>query len=58
MSTDKKELREVKDFFQVLDSLGGHITGEYCEDLRRAKKLGVTFTQELYDEAYQMNEQP
>ena len=54
----KKELREVKDFFNVLDSLGGKITGDYQKDLKRANKLGVTFSNELYEDAYQMNEQP
>jgi hypothetical protein len=54
----KKELREVKDFFNVLDSLGGKITGDYQKDLKRANKLGVTFSNALYEDAYQMNEQP
>lgn len=44
--------------FEVLDALQGSISGEYEQDLKRLQKAGKTCTRELYDEAYQMSEQP
>lgn len=52
------QLDELGDYFEVLDALGGDITGEYEEDLKRLHKGKKTCSRELYDEAYQMSEQP
>lgn len=58
MENDKPSIREAKDALQVLDSLGGDITGNYAQDLKRANKLNITFSEKLYMEAYQISEQP
>jgi hypothetical protein len=46
------------DPFEVLDALGGSISGEYKEDLKLLEKRGKTCTEIVYNEAYQMSEQP
>lgn len=58
MKKNKPIIKEAKDALQVLDSLGGEITGNYEQDLKRANKLNVTFSEKLYMEAYQISEQP
>lgn len=55
---DNIGFREAETAFGVLNSLGGEITGNYMEDLKRANKLNVFFSEKLYNEAYQINEQP
>lgn len=53
------KLRVITDPFAVLDCLGGYITGDYQEDLKRAtEQRGATFEYGVYCEAYQMDQQP
>ena len=52
----KHEKKILKTYFEVLDALGGDITGNYLDDLKRVPH--VEFSRELYDYAYQMSEQP
>jgi hypothetical protein len=54
----KKELRNLETPFQVLDALAGNITGDYTKDLKRLHKVGAICSAALYQEAYQLNEQP
>ena len=51
-------MKQLTTAFAVLDALRGYITGEYEDDLKRLALSGCTCTQELYDEAYQMDQQP
>ncbi len=48
--------RELNDEFSVLDALGGDITGEYKKDCLRTPH--VYYSEELYERAYQISEQP
>jgi hypothetical protein len=50
-------LRTTTEPFDILDSLGGHITGDYEKDLKRANKLDVTFNERDYQLAYQLDNQ-
>lgn len=43
------------DVYSVLDSLGGNITGDYREDLKRVHH--VVFSQELYERAYKLSQE-
>ena len=54
MATHEKVI--LKNWFEVLDALGGDITGDYKADLQRVPH--VDFSEDLYDQAYQMSEQP
>lgn len=51
-------MNKAKNFFEVLDMLRGSITGDFKKDLAKANKDGNTFSKELYDDAFQINEQP
>jgi hypothetical protein len=53
-----KVLIELKDAFAVLDALRGSLTGEYDRDLIRLHKTGRTCSEQVYNEAYQMDQQP
>jgi len=44
------------DAFSVLDALGGDISGEYENDCERTPH--VYYSRELYEQAYQISEQP
>ena len=48
--------RELNDEFSVLDALGGDITGEYKKDRERTPH--VYYSEDLYNRAYQLSEQP
>lgn len=43
---------------EILDSLGGHITGNYEKDSKRALKLKRVFAEKDYLRAYQLDAQP
>ena len=49
---------KLQDPFKVLDALRGHITGEYVEDLKRLHENNQTCTEEVYNQAYQIDQQP
>jgi hypothetical protein len=51
-------MKECKNEFEVRDCLGGYLTGNYEKDHKRAEKHGTTFSEELYEEAYQNDQQP
>lgn len=55
----KEEFKVIKDAFSILDSLGGNISGDYKKDkLKVEKNYNKTFSEEDYQQAYQINEQP
>jgi len=55
----KEELKQITSEFDVRDALGGDMSGDYKKDLARVEKNSKkTFTKELYEEAYQNQEQP
>lgn len=54
----EKKVTIITNPFAVLDALGGDITGEYQDDLKRLEKRGKTCSVQVYNEAYQMSEQP
>jgi hypothetical protein len=51
-------MKILTDPFDVLDALGGNITGDYQVDLKRLNTNGRTCSESVYDDAYQMFEQP
>lgn len=53
----KKELKQTGDYFDVLDVLGGDITGDYQSQLVTMNKMGITCSESVYYEAYQCSEQ-
>ena len=46
----------LRDVFSVLDVLGGDISGDYKKDRKRTPQ--VEYSEELYNLAYQLSEQP
>jgi len=54
-----EELIECKSEFEVRDCLGDYLSGDYKKDLKRAVKgRKKTFSEALYEEAYQNDQQP
>lgn len=64
LGTYEKELAKTKplillrESFEVLDALRGSISGNYTKDLARLQANGRTCGERLYNEAYQMDQQP
>lgn len=52
------DLLQLLDCFSILDALGGDISGEYKEDLKRLHARGRTCSEALYHNAYQLHSQP
>lgn len=53
----RQERQELKDPFEVLDALRGSISGEYEHDLICLNVGGKTCSREVYQQAYQMDQQ-
>jgi hypothetical protein len=51
-------MKELKHWFDVLDALGGDISGSYEHDKERLEKSGRTCSEQVYNEAYQLSQQP
>jgi len=51
-------MRELTDYFSIIDCLGGYFSGDYYKDLARANKNGFTFSREDYFFAYQISVHP
>ena len=49
---------ELTDPYSVIDALRGNITGDYEKDLKRLVKNKRRCSEELYQQAYQMDQQP
>jgi len=58
MDVEKMKLRELTKPFDVLDALGGDISGDYKKDIKKMNKRGFTCTKQVYMEAYKMSEMP
>jgi hypothetical protein len=54
----EQELRLLKLPLDVLDALRGSISGDYQKDVKKLRSQGCTCTQKVYDEAYQIDQQP
>lgn len=52
------QLKQLTTEFEVRDALGGEITGDYHWDIKILNDAGYDCTWDLYQEAYQMTEQP
>jgi hypothetical protein len=52
------EVPLIKTPFEVIDALGGDLSGDYKHDLLRLMKSNRVCSQKVYDEAYQMDQQP
>ena len=51
-------MKLITDWFEILDCLGGEITGDYEADSIRAAKFDLSFSQISYDLAYSISENP
>lgn len=52
------KLEHLLDAFAILDALRGSISGDYQKDIKWLNENGKTCTEELYHQAYQMDQQP
>ena len=50
--------KEIVDWYEVLDVLGGYITGDYQADLKRLNERGWTCSEFIYQQAEQNLSQP
>lgn len=51
-------LKKITEPLEVLNALGGDISGDYSKDIIRLEAVKCTCEQRIYDGAYQLNEQP
>lgn len=56
-SLNESDLKVLKDEFDVRDALGGELSGEYDQDIKRLNKKGLTTDKKTYNLAYQNQEQ-
>jgi hypothetical protein len=56
-TTDSK-MKSLTDPFDVIDALAGTLRGDYAKDLKRLESVGKTCSESLYNQAYQMDQQP
>ena len=53
------EFQIITNEFDVRDALGGSMSGDYEKDKKKVQeRYGKTFTEKLYQETLQMQEQP
>ena len=53
----KGELKQTIDSFEIIDALGGEVTGDYRTQLKELEENGITCSESVYYEAYQMSVQ-
>lgn len=52
---EQKALQQVRLPDQVIDILGGEVTGDYLSQLKQLEKEGFTACESMYYEAYQLS---